>query len=199
MRSKTIVSRRQFTKRSIATAAVAIVAPQVLGGPRYVAPSDQVHVAVVGVGGRGLQNVRELLQLEDVRITAIADPAEKWDLSNGSKIKQAYINCTQEDIGLVMSPAGLPGRAICGNIDAVRQHDLDNQTRCPAGCLKKCAYKTTGERFCIVQALDRAQQGQVDTGLIFCGTNAYKANRIETVQEIFDELFIEASETRDAI
>jgi hypothetical protein len=57
------------------------------------------------------------------------------------------------------------------------------------GCLKKCSYKESGERFCIISALDRAQRGAVDAGLIFCGTNAWKADRITTVQAIFDELF----------
>ncbi len=103
--------------------------------------------------------------------------------------KQAYLQCKQEDIGLVMSPAGLPGRALVGNIDAVRQHDLDMHLRCPLNCLKKCTYKECQERFCIVTALDRAQKGDVQTGLVFCGTNAYKAERIETVSEIFEELF----------
>jgi nitronate monooxygenase len=60
---------------------------------------------------------------------------------------------------------------------------------CPSGCLKKCSYKAGQERFCIVHALDRAQRGDVETGLIFCGSNAWKADRIVTVQEIFDELF----------
>lgn len=103
--------------------------------------------------------------------------------------KQAYLNCTKEDIGLIMSPAGLPGRALTGNIDQVRQRDVDLDVRCPSGCLKKCAYKTSQERFCIVHALDRAQKGDMQTGLIFCGTNAWKADRITTVKEIFEELF----------
>ncbi len=106
--------------------------------------------------------------------------------------KQAYLKCKQEDIGLVMSPAGLPGRALIGNVDAVRQHDLENHLRCPLNCLKKCTYKDCQERFCIVTALDRAQRGDVDTGLIFCGTNAWKAERIETVADIFAELFPQA-------
>lgn len=76
------ISRRGFLKGASAVAAATYVAPQVLGGPRYTAPSDQVHVGVVGVGGRGFQNVRELMKLDDVRITAVADPAEEWDLSN---------------------------------------------------------------------------------------------------------------------
>jgi len=103
--------------------------------------------------------------------------------------KQAYLNCTKDDIGLIMSPAGLPGRALTANIDQVRKRDVDLDIRCPSGCLKKCAYKTGQERFCIVHALDRAQQGDMQTGLIFCGTNAYKADRISSVKEVFEELF----------
>jgi NAD(P)H-dependent flavin oxidoreductase YrpB (nitropropane dioxygenase family) len=103
--------------------------------------------------------------------------------------KQAYLNCCKEDIGLIMSPAGLPGRALIGNVEAIRERDLEMIPTCPTGCLRKCTYKSSGERFCIVHALDRAQRGDVDTGLIFCGTNAWRAERIETVAEIFAELF----------
>jgi NAD(P)H-dependent flavin oxidoreductase YrpB (nitropropane dioxygenase family) len=103
--------------------------------------------------------------------------------------KQKYLECTQDDIGLIMSPAGLPGRAILSNQNNIRQYDLDYDTACNMGCLKKCSYKETGERFCIVTALDRAQRGDVETGLVFCGSNAWKADRITTVQAIFDELF----------
>ncbi len=103
--------------------------------------------------------------------------------------KQAYLQCKQEDIGLVMSPAGLPGRALVSNVAAVRQHDLDKNVRCPLNCLKKCAYKECQERFCIVTALDRAQRGDIETGLVFCGTNAWKSDHIGTVADIFEELF----------
>jgi NAD(P)H-dependent flavin oxidoreductase YrpB (nitropropane dioxygenase family) len=105
------------------------------------------------------------------------------------EFKQLYLESTKEDIGLIMSPAGLPGRAILKNIKNIRQYDLDHHTPCRMACLKKCSYKESGERFCIVTALDRAQRGDVETGLVFCGTNAWKADRITTVQAIFDELF----------
>jgi len=103
--------------------------------------------------------------------------------------KQYYIDCKQEDIGLVMSPAGLPGRAIVKNFSKVRQRDVDLNVSCPSNCLKKCTYKQDRERFCIVHALDRAQRGDVETGLVFCGSNAWKATRIEKVEDIFRELF----------
>lgn len=76
-------TRRHFIK----TAATAVTAFQflprhVLGGPRFVPPSEKVNVAVVGVGGRGTQNLRALLALPDVQVTAIADPAESFSLED---------------------------------------------------------------------------------------------------------------------
>ncbi len=103
--------------------------------------------------------------------------------------KQAYLDCKPEDIGLIMSPAGLPGRALKGNLDQIRAHDIDGNINCRSACLKKCAYRDKRDRFCIVHALDRAQRGDRDSGLIFCGSNAWKANKIETVADIFAELF----------
>jgi len=108
--------------------------------------------------------------------------------------KQAYLQCTKEDIGLIMSPAGLPGRALHKNVEAIRARDLELTPKCTTGCLRKCSYKSEGERFCIVHALDRAQRGDVETGLIFCGSNAWRADRIETVAEIFAELFESTTE-----
>lgn len=112
---------------------------------------------------------------------------EECDASDA--FKQRYLECSQEDIGLIMSPAGLPGRAILNNKDNIRRYDLEHTSPCRMGCLKKCSYKESGERFCIVTALDRAQRGDVETGLVFCGSNAWKSDKITTVQAIFDELF----------
>lgn len=146
-------------------------------------------IAAGGIWDRGdLQ--RALAQGADgVQIGTRFVVTEECDADDA--FKQAYLDCTQNDIGLIMSPAGLPGRAIKKNIEKVRQRDVDLDIRCPSGCLKKCAYKTSRERFCIVHALDRAQKGDMETGLIFCGSNAWKADRITTVREVFEELFPE--------
>ena len=74
-------SRRKFLKSSAAAATAATIVPRhVLGGPGFTAPSDQVNVAVIGAGGRGFQNAKELMALEGVTITDVVDPAEHWDL-----------------------------------------------------------------------------------------------------------------------
>jgi len=76
-------TRRHFIK----TAATAVTAfnflpRHVLGGPRFVPPSEKVNVAVIGVGGRGTQNMKALLGLADVQVTAVADPAELFSLED---------------------------------------------------------------------------------------------------------------------
>jgi len=75
-------SRRQFIATTTSAAAGLLIVPRhVLGGPRFVAPSDKVNVALIGAGGQGLHNARALFQEDDCQIVALADPAEQWDLS----------------------------------------------------------------------------------------------------------------------
>ncbi|MBU5637680.1 nitronate monooxygenase family protein [Geomonas sp. Red69] len=139
--------------------------------------ADLLHALAEGADG---------VQMASRFVTTVECDAE-------DAFKQAYLDCKKEDIGLIMSPAGLPGRAILTNQEGIMAYDRDHASACSYGCLKKCSFKESGERFCIVKSLDRAQRGEVDSGLIFCGTNAWKATRMETVQEIFDELFAEVA------
>ena len=71
------VSRRTFLERSATTAAVTLVSRHVLGGPRYVPPSDRINVAYVGCGTQGLRQLMPALQSPDLRIVAVCDPNRK--------------------------------------------------------------------------------------------------------------------------
>lgn len=80
--NKNDVSRRDFIKTSSLSAAGFFIVPRfVLGGKGYTAPSDKVNIGMVGVGGKGRQNAEDLMKLDDVQLTAIADPGEYWDLA----------------------------------------------------------------------------------------------------------------------
>jgi predicted dehydrogenase len=75
-------TRREFIATTAAAAAAFTIVPRhVLGGTRFVAPSDKVNVAIIGAGGQGRTNARALFQEDDCQIIALADPAEEWDLS----------------------------------------------------------------------------------------------------------------------
>jgi predicted dehydrogenase len=72
-------TRRQFLRRaSTAVAAFTIVPRHVLGGPRFIPPSEKVNIALIGAGGRRMGNARALINLPDVQIIAVADPAESF-------------------------------------------------------------------------------------------------------------------------
>jgi nitronate monooxygenase len=110
------------------------------------------------------------------------------------EFKQAYIDAAEEDIVLVKSPVGLPGRAIRNQF----LKDLETidrlQIRCLYQCLSVC--KASEAKYCIAEALVNAQQGDVDHGLIFCGHNAHRIDRIVPVAELMAEL---TEELREAL
>jgi predicted dehydrogenase len=82
MDPKPTTTRRQFiATTTAATAGFMIVPRHVLGGQRFVAPSDKVNVAIIGAGGQGRTNARALFQEDNCQVIALADPAEEWDLS----------------------------------------------------------------------------------------------------------------------
>ena len=82
MDAKLGISRRHFIATTTAAAAGFTIVPRhVLGGPRFVAPSDKVNVALIGAGGQGRTNARALFEEPNCQIIALADPAEEWDLS----------------------------------------------------------------------------------------------------------------------
>src|SRR5512141_2669113 len=77
-----LFNRRQFlTTAGTAVAAFTVVPRFVLGGPKFIAPSEKVNLAIVGVGGQGRTNVRALLLEKDAQIIAVADPIEHHDLT----------------------------------------------------------------------------------------------------------------------
>lgn len=103
--------------------------------------------------------------------------------------KQAYIDAKQEDIVITKSPVGMPGRAIKNTF--LEQVSKGKQ---PLGhcyqCLEKCDHATIP--YCITEALVNAAKGNTDRALLFCGSNAYRASRIETVKEVMEDLLGEA-------
>ena len=75
------LSRRQFIGRTAtAVAAFSVVPRHVLGGPKFVAPSEKINIAIIGCGGQGRTNMRALFNHPDAQIIAVADPIESENL-----------------------------------------------------------------------------------------------------------------------
>ena len=98
--------------------------------------------------------------------------------------KQAYLNARKEDIVLVKSPVGMPGRALENDfVMRTRQGKLPHG-KCHV-CVSTCKPQETP--YCITDALVNAAKGDMEHALIFCGSNAYRAQRLEHVEDIMRE------------
>lgn len=99
--------------------------------------------------------------------------------------KQAYLDAKEEDMVVIKSPVGMPGRAIRTPFTDRVENGRIPPEKCNR-CLTPC--KAEEAPYCITQALINAAKGDTENGLVFSGSNAYRATKIETVEDIFREL-----------
>lgn len=105
------------------------------------------------------------------------------------RFKKSYINCKKEDIGIIKSPVGLPGRAIINQFLVDVANGIKMPFSCPWKCLKTCDYHTAP--YCIAQALLNSRRGNLEHGFAFAGENAYRVDRIMPVKALINELLQE--------
>ena len=99
--------------------------------------------------------------------------------------KQSYIDAKKEDIVIVQSPVGMPGRAILNPFMKRAKEGRIPHEKCHL-CISTC--KGADTPYCITDALVNAVKGKVDDALLFCGANAYRATHLEHVRDIMEEL-----------
>ena len=140
-----------------------------------------VNIPVIAAGGATCgQDIVDLLKLgaNGVQMGSRFAASEE---SNGARfLKEMYLKMVKEDVVQIDSPVGYKGRAIRSPF---AQLSLEGRAPLPItcdACLKHCTHQ-----FCIIRALSRAQQGDVETGLIFTGANMWKIHEILPVKEIF--------------
>ena len=129
---------------------------------------------VFALGARGVQMGTRFV------CTAECDASDRF--------KQAYIDARPEDIAVIMSPVGIPGRALKTPFVEKYMSGDPLSKPCMAACLSHCKYLESGETFCIAHALVDAYLGDWETGLFFVGSNAWRCSEIDTVAGIFEEL-----------
>lgn len=112
------------------------------------------------------------------------------------EFKQAYIDADEDDIVVINSPVGMPGRAIRNKfLDDVGE-GKKKPFKCPYHCIKTCDYKKSP--YCIFFALVNAQRGKLERGFAFAGVNAYRATEIISVKELMASLVEEYGEAENS-
>ena len=149
----------------------------------------QVQIPVVVAGGiYDSEDVRKVMSLgaDGVQVATRFVTTEECDAD--IRYKEAYINASKEDIQIVKSPVGMPGRAIINPMmKRVMSGEKISHTPCHR-CLAKCSPSQIP--YCITDSLIEAVKGNIEKGLLFCGAKAYKSDKIEKVSDVIQSLFV---------
>lgn len=144
------------------------------------------EIPVVFAGGvHNRDDVQKYISigLAGVQISTRFVATEECDAADA--YKNAYVAAKENDIVIIKSPVGMPGRALNNVFVQGLETRPPEQIRC-INCLGHCNPKTTP--YCISRALINAAKGDTENGLIFCGANAGKIKEISTVKKVMDEL-----------
>jgi nitronate monooxygenase len=113
------------------------------------------------------------------------------ECSVADEFKQLYLTATEEDLVIIPSPVGMPGRAIRTSfVDRVLSGERV-PFRCNYHCLVPC--KPQRAPYCIAQALFNAASGNLDEAVVFAGSNVARVDKIVSVAELIEEIVQEAS------
>lgn len=156
---------------------------------KYVEETLKADIPIIAAGGiwdRGDMLRAFSLGARGVQIGTRFACTEEGDAD--PRYKQAYIDATDEDVVVIMSPVGIPGRALRNPFVNRYLEGGAESKPCMAACLSYCTYLREDTTFCIAQALVDAYQGDWEHGLFFAGSNVTKCEKVERVADIFAEL-----------
>ncbi len=108
------------------------------------------------------------------------------------KFKKAYLDARKEDVIIIKSPVGLPGRAIKNEFLESVERGEKKPFKCTFHCIKTCDYINTP--YCIALALINAKKGILKSGFAFAGANVYRVNKILSVKSLIKELINEVEQ-----
>lgn len=153
---------------------------------RILVPQVKEAVAIPVIAAGGIIDVKDLREAFELGADGVQMGirfAASEEANGEQSLKECYLKADRKDIVIINSPVGLPGRAI-RNEYAMKIVDgtVEPPQKCE-GCLKKCK-----RNFCIMKALNNAQQGNLDEGLIFSGEYIEKITEILPAGKIIADL-----------
>lgn len=141
---------------------------------------------IAGGGIYGGKDIAELLQSGASGVQMATRFVATYECDASPAFKQAYIDAKEEDVMLIKSPVGMPGRAIRNSfLEKVSKDGRPKGIKC-INCLKPCNPAETP--YCIADALINAQKGNLDKGFAFAGAKVFKVDRLMSVKELINEL-----------
>ena len=163
------------------------ILPDVISAIKPYEQQFSKHIPVIAGGGIYTgEDIYKFMQMGASGVQMATRFVATHECDASDEFKQAYLKCEKDDILIIDSPVGLPGRAIrCDFLDRVAAGSKE-KFQCPWKCLRTCDFKNVP--YCIALALTNAKKGNLEHGFAFAGANVYKVNKLVSVKELIDEL-----------
>ncbi len=161
--------------------------PQVLDEVRNIEAKYLKKIPVIAAGGiYSGEDIRKYIELGVAGVQMATRFVATNECDASHDFKQSYLSSKQQDIVIINSPVGLPGRAI--NNKFLNEVALGHTKpfSCPYHCIITCDFKNAP--YCIASALINAKKGLFTHGFAFSGANAWRLNSIISVKELISEL-----------
>jgi nitronate monooxygenase len=145
-------------------------------------------IAAGGIWDRA--DIEKFLQLGAQGVQMGTRFALTYECDASDQFKQVLLNARKEDIVLLKSPVGYPARGIKTPLLRRIEEGKRDIIKCISNCVQPCHRGEEARKvgYCIADRLADAYLGRVETGLFFSGANAYRADRLISVKELFQEL-----------
>ena len=148
---------------------------------------EQKQIPVIAAGGISTgEDIAHFMELgaSGVQMGSIFVTTLECDASE--TFKEVYIHSKSEDVLIIESPVGMPGRAIDGEFIHNVNNGLERPKSCSFHCIKTCDY--TKSPYCIIKALYNAARGNMKKGYAFTGINVHLSEKISSVKEVISNL-----------
>jgi nitronate monooxygenase len=171
------------------------IIPEVVATANEIGEKYGCSIPVIAAGGiytgEDIEKIMEMgasgVQMGTRFVTTV-----ECDASDG--FKQAYLNAKKNDVRIIKSPVGMPGRAICSSFLDEVEAGKTRPKVCPVNCIRTCDIRTAP--YCIIASLTSALKGNFRSGYAFAGSNVWRNDKIVTVKELFSTLLQEFKEYR---
>jgi nitronate monooxygenase len=163
------------------------IVAEVLNDIKPVAEKHNRPIPVIAAGGIYTgKDIRKFMQMGVAGVQMATRFVTTVECDASVDFKNSYINAKKEDVVLIKSPVGLPGRAIINKFLVDVKAGEKKPYKCPYHCIITCDIDRSP--YCIALALMNAQRGLMKSGFAFAGENAYRADKIVPVAELVETL-----------
>ncbi len=161
--------------------------PEVIAGVAPFVEQTGKPIPVIAAGGVYTgADIRKYLEMGAAGVQMGTRFVATEECDADERFKQAYLEAREEDVTIIKSPVGLPGRAIMNEFLQAVSRGIKMPTKCPFHCIHTC--DITKAPYCISMALLNAKKGLLKHGFAFCGKNVHRVKSILSVKSLMQSL-----------